>query len=86
MRCAQDPVRYPLDPNQCECDGQIWVNPACNEGLRCDSSLDSGGELTICRSGEVVVVDLESKTLSCQQDDGGGNCPGGGGFTLGTCS
>jgi len=81
MHCADDPVRLPLDPDQCQCDGQIWVNPEWNEGLGCESSLGSGGELTICRSGEIVVVDLQAMTLSCQDDNG--NCPGGGGFTLG---
>jgi hypothetical protein len=85
MRCQYDRIPYPLDPKQCQCDGQIWVHPLCSEGLKCDSSLPLDQQLIVCKGGQVVQVDWTSLTLSCVPESEG-NCPGKGGFSFGSCS
>ena len=81
IHCEDDPVAMPLSQNNCECEGQLWVSPDCRSGFSCRSRMSTGGFFMECDEGEVIDIDLRTWNWGCQSDMG--QCPGGGGFSLG---
>ena len=84
IHCADDPVPTPLTADNCECDGQLWVDPQCKSAFNCRQKMASGGYLLECTDNEIIEVNLRTWNWGCQEDEG--QCPGGGGFTLGCSS
>lgn len=72
-----------LNPDACECDGQLWINKDCTEGFSCYSRLAGGGRALSCPQGQVLNIDITAYSWDCIIDTG--TCPGLGGFTLGAC-
>ncbi len=75
-------VDDPVSDNECDCDGQLWVAPDCKSGFSCDADREGGGLFWECTEpGEIIDVDVRTWNWGCKPDNG--NCPAGGGFSLG---